>query len=250
MRRVIINHPKTILLDAIVDGFGNFFVKECIDSLYLEILELAINGEYELEFVDSIFKIDEGDVFKNLEKLKENPLYKDKIIIKKVDYQDILEYTNQNKPPIDLDKICNFFNIKVEKKEDLFYDGLSKYENNQYFIIYKSGITSPYRERFTIAHELGHIFLHFSEDKKTFIDEHLNRKLKEKNLKAAARGLNHLSDIEVEREANNFAADLLMPKEIIFKYLFFSPKKISNIFKVSKEAVEIRLKTLGMIPYY
>ena len=105
MRRIILKHSKSILFDAIIDAFGKIYIKECVDSLYLKIIEYVINGKYELEFEDEIFKIDEGSVFKNLKKFKENPLYRDKLKIKKVDYKDILEYTNQNKPPIDLEKI-------------------------------------------------------------------------------------------------------------------------------------------------
>jgi len=85
MRRVIIKHPKMTLLDVIVDGFGNIYEHKCINGIYKAILEEVIEGKYELEFEDGIFKIDEGSVFKNLEKLKEHPLFKDRIIVEKVD---------------------------------------------------------------------------------------------------------------------------------------------------------------------
>jgi len=251
MRRVILKHPKAVLLDAIIDAFGNIYIKECFDSIYHQTIELAINGEYELEFEDGLFKIDEVSVFKNLEKLKENPLYKDKITIKTVSAEDILEYTNQNIPPIDLTKICEFFKIKVEKKDNLLFDGLSKYDNG-YYIIYKSGITSPFRERFTIAHELGHIFLHFSEDKKTFEDTFLE-KIENLNIqKIAARGLSNISVRKTEKEADNFAAELLMPEKIIINTIFnkntglITISKLSEIFKVSKQAIKIRLINLGI----
>jgi len=252
MRRVILKHPKAVLLDAIIDTFGNIYIKECFDSIYRQTVELAINGEYKLEFEDGLFKIDEGSVFKNLEKLKENPLYKNKITIKAVSAEDILEYTNQNIPPINLTKICEFFKIKVEKKDNLLFDGLSKYDNG-YYIIYKSGITSPFRERFTIAHELGHIFLHFSEDKKTFTDENLNKKLKTE--KIAARGLPLYTNPILEAEANRFAANLLMPSSLLFnkisKYIYeFTIEELANTFKVSKEAMRYRLINLGVIAYY
>jgi len=253
MRRVIIRHPKAILFDAIIDAFGKIYIKECIDSIYLKTIEYVVNGEYELEFEDGIFKINERSVFKNLEKLKENPLYKDRLEIKKINYKDILEYTNQNKPPIDLQTICDFFKINVQKIDSLPYDGLSKYENGKYYIFYKSGIKSPYRERFTIAHELGHIFLHFSEDKTTFTDETINRKLKRLNQKAAARGLEYLSNIQLEREANNFAANLLMPSNLIIEYFYkykWDIELLSDTFRTSKEAIQHRLRNIGIIPNY
>jgi len=250
MRRVILKHPKMIVLDIIVDGFGNIYEHKCINGIYKAILEEVIKGKYELEFEDGVFKIDEGSVFKNLEKLKENPLYKDRLKIKKVDYNDILEYTNQNKPPINLDKICDFFNINIQKRDSLSYDGLSKYENGKYFIFYKSGIKSPYRERFTIAHELGHIFLHFSENQTTFTDETINRKLKKFNQKAAARGLEYLSNMQLEREANNFAANLLMPEKLVVEYFYYNIEELSLIFEMSKEAIQHRLRNIGIIPNY
>jgi Zn-dependent peptidase ImmA (M78 family) len=259
MRRIILTHPKVVLLDAIVDGFGNIYQKECFDNIYLKTIECVIKGEYELEFEDELFKIDEKDVLKNIEKLKENPLYRDKIEIKKITPKDILEYTNQKEAPINLDKICNFFNIDVNKKEDIPFDGFSKYEDEKYFIYYKSGITSSFRERFTIAHELGHIFLHFSENKKFFKDETLNKKLKQNNIKIAARGLNNHKyyDFNLEREANNFAANLLMPSNLLLKeityYEFINEtaiKELSETFKVSREAIKNRLKNLGIIPNY
>jgi len=249
MRRVIINHPKAILMDIIVDAFGSIYIKKVIDNIYLKTIQYVIKGEYKLEFTDKVFYINEGSVFKNLEKLKENPLYTNKIEIKRVNYQDILEYTNQTKPPIDLQKICDFFKINIQKKNELSYDGLSKYDNG-YFIYYKSGIKSPYRERFTIAHELGHIFLHFSENKKTFTDEELNTKLEQYNKKVAARGLYSISNIELEKEANNFAANLLMPEHLIKKYFTLNIKELSNLFQTSKRAMQNRLKNLGYIPNY
>jgi len=250
MRRVIIKLPKVLLFDAIIDAFGKIYIKECLDSTYLKIIEYVINGKYKLEFEDGVFLINEGSVFKNLEKFRENPLYKD-LIIKKVDYKDILEYTNQHTPPINLIEICNFFNIEY-KKIHLTYDGISGYKENHYFIYYKSGITSPYRERFTIAHELGHIFLHFSQKQTLFTDETLNKKLKKNYQKIAARGLPQRSNPKLEAEANSFAANLLMPKNLMFDYTqnAISITKLSKIFQVSKEAVTIRLKNLGILPNY
>ena len=109
MKRVIFKHPKAVLLDVIIDAFGKIYIYKCIDSIYLKTIEYVIHGEYEIEFEDSIFKIDEGSVFKNLEKFRKNPLFKEKVFIKQVDANDILEYTNQNTPPINLDTICDFF---------------------------------------------------------------------------------------------------------------------------------------------
>ena len=249
MKRVIIKHPKTTLLDIIVDAFGNIYKKEVFDDIYLEIIKLVIKGEYKIEFEDGIFQIDEKDIFKNLEKFQTNPNYN--LELKKVTPKDILEYTNQT-APINLEKITKFFNINLVKNKTLKVDGISKYENDNYFIIYKSGELSNYRENFTIAHELGHIFLHFSNKHKFFTDE-LNSKLDNKQI--AARGLKKelYHNFQLEREANNFAAELLMPKDEIirlFDEFYYDIYKFANFMEVSYQAMEIRLKNLGLIPNY
>jgi hypothetical protein len=83
MKRVILKYQKKnlILFDANIDNKGTIKINRCIDNIYLELIRSAINEKYELEFEDKIFKIDEKDVFRNIEKLKKNPLYKDKLEI-------------------------------------------------------------------------------------------------------------------------------------------------------------------------
>lgn len=75
---------------------------------------------------------------------------------------------------------------------------------------------SKLRQRFTIAHELGHYFLH-REDDKIFVDNEnyyqsiMFRTTKQLNLSD--------SDYQREKEANAFAAALLMPQNLIQKEL-------------------------------
>lgn len=65
------------------------------------------------------------------------------------------------------------------------------------FTITLSPLTSPLRDNFTIAHELGHLFLHYNQE----VDRH-------GPVVFARYGTNVL-----ERQANRFAAAFLMPKE-------------------------------------
>lgn len=75
---------------------------------------------------------------------------------------------------------------------------------------------SKLRQRFTIAHELGHYFLH-REDDKIYVDNEnyyqtiMFRTTKQLNLSNA--------DYQREREANSFAAALLMPQTLLLKEL-------------------------------
>lgn len=102
------------------------------------------------------------------------------------------------------------------------------------------------RVKFTIAHELWHFFLHeqYWRTESWFIDT-------ESSLSMMYR-MEEFSDDERirEREANCFAANLLMPEELIKKAF---RKKTDNIiylaegFGVSTTAMSIRLKNLWLI---
>lgn len=101
------------------------------------------------------------------------------------------------------------------------------------------------RQYFTIAHELGHYFLHQEEIKKDpFVDKD--------NVLDSANTL-FRRDIaistQLETEANNFAASLLMPTDLVKKAWgkLGSVEECAEIFKVSIEAMSIRLSRLGLI---
>lgn len=105
------------------------------------------------------------------------------------------------------------------------------------------GTDPPFRKRFTIAHELGHHFLHLAEDGE-FVDG-------EADLFRNARG--DQGDISPEQrreiQANMFAAALLMPSEDIrseYKRVR-SVSKLARRFNVSEEAIGGRLDQLGLL---
>jgi Zn-dependent peptidase ImmA (M78 family) len=100
------------------------------------------------------------------------------------------------------------------------------------------------RQRFTAAHEIGHFQL--KHGGQLFID----------------RGLVNFRDsdsstgeIEQEREANAFAAELLMPEEFLRKDLRKridiknqeSLEKLAKKYEVSLQALTFRLVNLGLI---
>lgn len=105
---------------------------------------------------------------------------------------------------------------------------------------------SKYRQRFTLAHELGHILLH-KGTKPVMIDS--------KQVEWRRENANP-EDFYQEVEANVFAANLLMPEESIYEYLEFHQifwpdendvPNMAKVFKVSKAAMRIRLLSLGII---
>ena len=98
------------------------------------------------------------------------------------------------------------------------------------FKIYLSQYTGVLRDRFTVAHELGHYFLHSRQGAIS--------------LKASRKG-----DGICEWEANWFAASMLMPKEEIEEFCKNngnSPFAVAARFNVSTMAAEYRLKYLRL----
>ena len=119
-------------------------------------------------------------------------------------------------------------NVHYLNIDDWFKNGDGKIKvKDKKFDIFVSNFFGPYRTRFTIAHELGHYFLHSLAGAKDIEKERLG------------------SD-RLETEANWFAAGFLMPKKI-----FLEHKKIcddvgylAGIFNVSNSAVNYRIKNL------
>ena len=82
--------------------------------------------------------------------------------------------------------------------------------------------TSPIRDRFTIAHEMGHYYLHsLGGDKKIWADR---------------KGSG-----QVEWEANWFAESFLMPRYLIKKNKITTVSEMMDAFGVSAQAAELRL---------
>lgn len=102
------------------------------------------------------------------------------------------------------------------------------------FVIKVNKFESKRRQRFTIAHEIAHFLLHRDRIQGGVVDSTLYRS------KLSSR---------LEAEANRLAADILMPRELIKRHAHewsgYSEsariEKMSEIFDVSKQAMDIRL---------
>ncbi|NVO05016.1 MAG: ImmA/IrrE family metallo-endopeptidase [Rhodoferax sp.] len=98
------------------------------------------------------------------------------------------------------------------------------------FDVYLSAFTGPLRDRFTLAHELGHYFIHSNQGAIP--------------IRASRKGTG-----PIETEANWFAAALLMPKEefsILAKSLSRDAHALAGHFQVSVRAVEVRLSSVNI----
>ncbi len=159
--------------------------------------------------------------------------------------------------PVDLDKISSFLKISIQddiglENEDVI--GQICFENDKP-VVSINPIQNSYlpRRRFTLAHEIGHFCLHTDKVKTGFKD----------NQKTMSRSESYW-DIK-ESEANSFAAQLLMPKNLIIEEAraiiatyrqnnqsagmptedFI--RKMAYRFSVSALAMEYRLKNLGIV---
>ncbi|HMG87307.1 MAG TPA: ImmA/IrrE family metallo-endopeptidase [Terracidiphilus sp.] len=90
---------------------------------------------------------------------------------------------------------------------------------------------SGVRQTFTIAHELGHKVMH---------EEWANSQA----YKVLWRDPSRRPNDRWEREANTFAANLLMPKEMFEKYKSYPISMVARIFAVSEEAAGYRRQYL------
>lgn len=99
--------------------------------------------------------------------------------------------------------------------------------------------TSPLRDRFTIAHELGHYVLHYLLH---------NRKATGKKI-THMRAQRYGSD-QTEFEANWFAAAFLMPTDTfraVYASLGGDILKVAEHFNVSPSAARVRAQSLSLI---
>lgn len=134
---------------------------------------------------------------------------------------------------LDVTKLVEKYEIKVcyvDFPSDI--SGALRKENNKW-IIYVNDKHSPNRQRYTIAHEFGHFCLH-KDYTNEFEDKTFFRKEKDWT--------------SIEYDANQFAADLLMPSENVENALdnnIITLKDLSETFGVSMIAMRNRLLSLN-----
>jgi Zn-dependent peptidase ImmA (M78 family) len=145
-------------------------------------------------------------------------------------------------------------NLGIEIRLDKVDDGLSGFivrdKESRKAIIGANKSHHPHRRRFTIAHELGHFLLH--EGHMVHLDE--NRGAYRINLRSSESAGGEDND---EKEANLFAAELLMPvaflqEDLVGKDLDLLEdsdflEKLARKYKVSVQALTFRLAYLRYI---
>ena len=147
-----------------------------------------------------------------------------------------VDVTNPAEIAIDLEKIAAFHNIRIEYHD--FSDNISGVffkKNNKLFLGVNS-YHSENRQRFTIAHEIGHYILHTDD-----ILHHDDEKMHFRADKIQS---------SEETEANFFAAEILMPALLIEKCVendIDYVDELAKCFNVSQDAMRYRLTNLGYL---
>ena len=162
---------------------------------------------------------------------------------------EVLAAAGIRRHPVKVDRIAKTNGIKI-RYEPLADElsGMIFLKDNQ-AIIGVNAHHRPNRQRFTIAHELGHFFLHADILKQGAHVDTMITMLK-RDQEAA------LGTVNIEVEANQFAAELLMPQKLIKEYLAREGvartaaaddiviETLANEFRVSTSAMAIRLATI------
>lgn len=134
--------------------------------------------------------------------------------------------------PTDLKRICEGEGLEfVELDDPEAVDGMLMELEDGTRVAMVNRAKAYVRGRFTLAHELGHIFLR--HDKRDFYDAEAVRELGEDMPESAKPPW--------EQEADAFAAELLIPLEQLKKFQseLKNPEKLAGIFQVSRPAMAI-----------
>lgn len=164
---------------------------------------------------------------------------------------DVLtEYGLERLLPIPVEDVAHRLDVIIRREQFNAEDvsGLLLREHGKRPIIGVNAETAPVRQRFTIAHELGHNLLH--KGKRLVLDRSVRV-----NFRDSASSL--ATDRE-EMEANAFAAGLLMPADSVAEQLDRIVRgrpcsddelvnRMARKYQVSRSAMEFRLINLGML---
>lgn len=138
--------------------------------------------------------------------------------------------------------------LRVAPLSDQSISGFITYDKkSDKFKIFVNSSKPRKRVNFTLAHELGHYFLHkeqlMSND---FLDG--DDSLDSGNMLYRQDFGLSIKNTQLERQANKFAARLLMPEQYVRKAwaVFRNAQMCALVFDVSISAMSIRLEELGI----
>lgn len=142
--------------------------------------------------------------------------------------------------PVDVVGAANAIGVRVlfDELPDGISGKIQRDERGKYYIV--ANRSEPeVRQRFTIAHELGHYIYHRSLIGDGIADSPAYRAPDETVYERTALERIH------ETQANQFAANLLMPRKLIRQaeqgHPGATPQRLAQLFNVSEDAMRIRV---------
>jgi Zn-dependent peptidase ImmA (M78 family) len=161
--------------------------------------------------------------------------------------QKLLEANEVTRAPIPVEKLARALNIDVRFSETSDDVSGALIRNADSVVIAVNSAQHENRQRFTIAHELGHLLLH--RGTKLHFDDDFRIDYRDASSSDATK--------REEIEANTFAAALLMPERILMRdWMRLAPdnkripdtiRALATRYRVSQKAMELRLVNLGFV---
>jgi Zn-dependent peptidase ImmA (M78 family) len=161
---------------------------------------------------------------------------------------EVLELCGVTEAPVPVEQVASRLGISIAREP--FKGDISGvlYREGANVVIGVNSSQAPVRQRFTIAHEIGHFRLHPGHD------VHVDRDVKVDFRDDVSSLAVHKGEIE----ANAFAAELLMPRRLVQQAVVSAAtrgsvtkrsliEELAERFDVSRQAMEFRLVNLGVI---
>jgi hypothetical protein len=144
----------------------------------------------------------------------------------------LLQRAGVSREPVSLRDVVSALNLEVVQTAGEPFSceaALERVGDGHRIVLH--GPSSERRRRFTIAHEIGHFVLH------------------PRRLAPQRNGGGNMAWQEQEREADQFAAELLMPEVLVREAVSLhgpDTGRLADRFEVSRQAMLTRLKWLGL----
>lgn len=168
---------------------------------------------------------------------------------------DLLIRAAIDRVPTPLHRLATFLKAEIHQQtfEDMVSGVLLIRGEERHIMVNKAH--HPNRQRFTIAHEIGHLVLHHNSGDRLFIDTHLRAYQRRGSATSGAyEEPGSTTTPAEEREANQFASALLMPRAAILARTdgreFWDELDVAALaaeFGVSEQAMTIRLRQLDVL---
>lgn len=167
----------------------------------------------------------------------------------------LLRQAGVHTAPVDLAQIAEHLKVQIHQEplEDQVSGVLMVQGEDRHILV--NATHHPNRQRFTVGHEIGHLVLHDSGGDRLFVDTQLRvyQRVGEPSSPAYSDASSGTTP-QMEREANIFAAALLMPATLV-RYAAHGRDlwdeqgvaALSSAFGVSEQAMSIRLQQLDVL---